>query len=89
MDFTSSKEYFLLKNYKWLILKNQNNIKYPGKSFCSYKLRRYVNTSQIEKMLFDIDPNPSKTCVILKKNTSHSTNVSAATTRPPSPNCES
>lgn len=55
LEFTSSKEYYLLKNYKWLILKNQDNINYPGKTVYNYKLRRYVNIAQIEKMLFDID----------------------------------
>ena len=57
IEFTHSKEYYLLKNYRWLILKNHDDIHYSGKSHYNYKLRRYITIGEIEDMLFDIDPN--------------------------------
>ena len=57
IDFTHSKEYYLLKNFRWLILKNHDDIHYSGKSRYDYKLRRYITLGEIEDMLFDIDPN--------------------------------
>ena len=57
IDFVSSKEYYLLKNFRWLILKNLDEIHYSGKSRYDYKLRRYITIGEIEDMLFDIDPN--------------------------------
>lgn len=60
IEFTSSKEYYLLKHFKWLILKNADDIAYSGKSRYNYKLKRYITLGEIEKMLFDIDPNLQK-----------------------------
>ena len=57
IDFTHSKEYYLLKNFRWLILKNHDDIHYSGKSRYDYKLRRYITLGEIEDMLFDIDPD--------------------------------
>ena len=42
IEFTHSKEYYLLKNYRWLILKNHDDILYSGKSHYNYKLHRYI-----------------------------------------------
>ena len=42
IEFTHSKEYYLLKNYRWLILKNHDDIHYSGKLHYNYKLHRYI-----------------------------------------------
>lgn len=60
IEFTSSKEYYLLKHFKWLILKNADDIAYSGKPQYNYKLKRYITLGEIEKMLFDIDPDLQK-----------------------------
>lgn len=57
LDFVSSKEYYLLKHFKWLILKNHDDIHYSGKSRYNYKLRRYVTLGEVEDMLFEVDPD--------------------------------
>lgn len=57
IEFTPSKEYYILKHFKWLILKNADNICYSAESRYNHKLRRYVTIGDLERMLFDIDPN--------------------------------
>ena len=57
IEFTTSKEYYLLKNFKWIILKNNDDINYSAKPRYNFKLRRYVSVGELEDMLFDIDPN--------------------------------
>ena len=57
IDFVVSKEYYILKNFRWLILKNLDEIHYSGKARYDYKLKRYITIGEIEDMLFDIDPN--------------------------------
>lgn len=57
LDFTTSKEYYLLKHFKWIVLKNNDDIDYSLPSRYNYKLRRYVSVSELEDMLFDIDPD--------------------------------
>lgn len=52
-----SKEYYLLVNFKWLILKNHDDISYSSQPRYNYKLKRYVTLGELEEMLFDIDPN--------------------------------
>lgn len=56
IDFTTSKEYYLLKKYSWLILKNNEDINYSGKPRFNPKLHRYVDLFEIEQMLWEIDP---------------------------------
>lgn len=56
IDFTPSKEYYLLKHYHWLILKNNADIRYSAHSSFNKKLRCYITIGEIESMLFDIDP---------------------------------
>lgn len=56
VEFTPSKEYYLLKNYEWLILKNNDDVIYSGESKYNRKLRRYITIGEIESMIFDIDP---------------------------------
>lgn len=60
VEFTPSKEYYLLKKYQWLILKNNEEVNYSEPSRYNKKLRRYISISEIENMLFNIDPNLSK-----------------------------
>ncbi len=57
LEFTPSKEYYLLKNFQWIILKNNDEIIYNGKPFFNRKLNRYVTIGDIERMLFEIDPH--------------------------------
>ena len=57
IDFVPSNEYYILKNFKWLILKNHDDIHYSGKAQYNYKLRRYITLGEIEDMMFDIDPD--------------------------------
>lgn len=56
IDFTASKEYYLLKNFQWIILKNNDDINYSSPSRFNHKLRRYLSVGDIEYMLFEIDP---------------------------------
>ena len=42
IEFTHSREYYLLKNYRWLTLKNHDDIHYSGKLHYNYKLHRYI-----------------------------------------------
>lgn len=60
IEFTPSKEYYLLKNYEWLILKNNDDVNYSGEPKYNKKLRRYLTIGEIEAMIFDIDPNLKK-----------------------------
>lgn len=57
IEFTTSKEYYLLKNYHWIILKNNDDISYSSDSRFNKKLQQYVTIGDIERMIFDIDPN--------------------------------
>lgn len=56
IEFTPSKEYYILKKYEWLILKNNDEINYSEPPSYNKKLRRYVSISDIENMIFNIDP---------------------------------
>lgn len=57
VDFTTSKEYYILKHFKWLVLKNHDDIRYSAESRYNFKLKRYITIGEIEDMLFDIDPD--------------------------------
>ena len=57
IEFTPSREYYLLKKYQWLILKNNDEVNYAQPPRYNTKLRRNVTIAEIENMLFDIDPN--------------------------------
>ncbi len=56
VEFTPSWEYFLLKKYRWLILKNQDDIKYSKPPRYVPKFRCYMDYYAIERKLFSIDP---------------------------------
>ena len=57
VEFTSSREYYLLKKFEWIILKNNDDIRYSSEAKYNRKLRRYITIGEIESMIFDIDPN--------------------------------
>lgn len=60
IPFSTSKEYYLLKKFKWLILKNQDDLSYSSEPFYNYKLHRYVTIGDIQRMLFEVDPDLKK-----------------------------
>ena len=55
-----SREVSLLQNYKWVILKNQDDINYSTKRYYHKMLGMNVDTFAIEKMFLDLDPNFKK-----------------------------
>ena len=57
VEFTSSREYYLLKKFEWIILKNNDDIRYSSEAKYNRKLRRYITIGEIESMIFDIDPD--------------------------------
>lgn len=50
-----SKEVFILKNYKWVLLKNQEDINYSTQRHYVSKLSSYLDTYQIEEKFFNLD----------------------------------
>lgn len=52
-----SNEVYILKKYKWALLKNNENIHYNSSSFYDRKLCRYVNTYEIIDLFLAIDPH--------------------------------
>ena len=57
VEFTSSREYYLLKKFEWIILKNNDDIRSSSEAKYNRKLRRYITIGEIESMIFDIDPD--------------------------------
>lgn len=57
LKFIPSREYYLVKNYQWVILKNQSDLKYSKEPWFVPKLGFYVDIYKLEDMLFQIDPN--------------------------------
>lgn len=55
-EFEHSKEYYIVKNYHWLIVKNQESINYNSKPYYDKKLKRWMSTYDYETELFKIDP---------------------------------
>mgnify|MGYP002136501915 CR=1 FL=1 len=55
-----SKEVILLQNYKWVILKNHDEINYSTKRYYHKMLGMNVDTFTIEKMFLELDPNFEK-----------------------------
>ena len=50
----------LLQNYKWVILKNHDEINYSTKRYYHKMLGMNVDTFTIEKMFLELDPNFEK-----------------------------
>lgn len=55
-----SKEIILLRDYRWVILKNDDDINYSYLSHFHKKLNMSLTTDMICKMFFDLDPNLEK-----------------------------
>ena len=55
-----SKEVILLQNYKWVILKNHDEINYSTKRYYHKMLGMNVDTFTIEKMFLELDPHYQK-----------------------------
>ena len=53
----TSDELYLLNNYSFFLLKNNDNIEYEQKRHYNYKFKMYLNTYQLEEMFFSIDEN--------------------------------
>jgi transposase len=53
----SSNELYLLNNYSFFLLGNNDNIKYEQKRYYNHKFKMYLNTYQLEEMFFSIDKN--------------------------------
>lgn len=56
LDFTPSREYYILKKYQWLVLSNTDNLDYRKAPYYNKRLHRYVDTYTLENMLFEIAP---------------------------------
>lgn len=52
-----SKEVYLLNNYRWVLLKNIENIEYKTEKKLNRKLDMYLNTYDYEKLFLDLDEN--------------------------------
>ena len=52
-----SQEVILLNNYKWILLKNNDDINYSSKRHYHNLLGLYLDTYTIEKMFFELDNN--------------------------------
>ena len=57
LKFKPSREYMLVKNYQWIILKNQAELKYSAPASYQFHLGFYADIHKLEYMLFQIDPN--------------------------------
>ena len=57
IGFVHSREYYLVKNFQWLILKNRSEIKYSVKSHFDYKFNCFMSVYDYEHELFKIDQN--------------------------------
>ena len=51
-----SKEVYLLRNYRWLVLKNYATIHYSRKPFFDPKFNAYMYTTDYERELFNLAP---------------------------------
>lgn len=56
IHFSHSNEYYVIKNFSWVILKNQESLKYGAESFWNPHLKRYLDIYALEDMIFKIDP---------------------------------
>lgn len=53
----SSNELYLLNNYSFFLLGNNDNIKYEQNRYYNHKFKMYLNTYQLEEMFFSVDEN--------------------------------
>lgn len=57
IKFVPSKEYYLVKHFQWVILSNQDNLRYADPPRYNFKMGYYLDIPEIEHLLFQIDPN--------------------------------
>lgn len=55
-----SQEVILLQNYKWVLLKNYDDINHSSYFNYHIRLKMHLSTYQIEEMFFDINPRLKK-----------------------------
>lgn len=55
MTIKDSKEMILLRNYRWVLLKNKEDIHYSYKLYYHKKLGMNIDTYRIESLFFDLD----------------------------------
>lgn len=55
-----SREVYLLNHYRWIILKNKDNIEYETQAKYNHKFKMYLNTYDYERMFFEIDDSLKK-----------------------------
>ena len=56
IPFVPSKDYYLVKNYQWIVTKNPDRLRYSAPARYNYKFHQLLSLGQIEDMLFEIDP---------------------------------
>lgn len=56
LPFSHSREYLIMKNYRWVILKNQSDLKYSNSAVWNYRLNQYATIFDLEDMIFKIAP---------------------------------
>jgi len=55
-EFHHSRDYYIVKKFHWLILKNNSDIDYKKKAFFDVTMGRYMTIVDYEDALFKIDP---------------------------------
>ena len=56
LKFYPSREYYLVKNFQWIVLTNPENRRYGGKRKYNFRLHQEVDLYDLEYYLFNIDP---------------------------------
>lgn len=56
LKFYPSKEYYIVKNFQWIVLKNQADLNYSREPWFVPRLGYYVDLHKLEYLLFSIDP---------------------------------
>lgn len=54
LNIPVSREVYLLNNFRWLILRNEENIEYKTERKYNHKLKMYLNTYDYEKIFFEL-----------------------------------
>lgn len=57
LKFYPSKEYYLIRNFQWIVLTNPENRNYGKKRKYNYKLQQFLDLHDLEYYLFKIDPD--------------------------------
>ena len=56
LKFYPSRDYYIVKNFQWIVLTNPENRKYGGQRKFNHRLQQYVDLYDLEYYLFKIDP---------------------------------